>query len=127
MRKNQYEEALFKCEDDQFEIDMIIDTNTSAIRILGKSIRAFFVFVLSAFILICGLLLRLSPLLPYVVPPSLPSFFLHFVQLPTYLPNYFLCLHSTLLLILPYSYPSSFLHSLTPLPPSLLHSLTHET
>ena len=34
MRKNQYEEALFKCEDDQFEIDMIIDTNTSAIRIL---------------------------------------------------------------------------------------------
>ena len=36
MRKNQYEEALFKCEDDQFEIDMIIDTNTSAIRILGN-------------------------------------------------------------------------------------------
>ena len=36
MRKNQYEEALFKCEDDQFEIDMIIDTNTSAIRILGE-------------------------------------------------------------------------------------------
>ena len=34
MRKNQYEEALFKCEDDQFEIDMIIDTNMSAIRIL---------------------------------------------------------------------------------------------
>jgi paired amphipathic helix protein Sin3a len=34
MRKNQYEEALFKCEDDQFEIDMIIDTNASAIRIL---------------------------------------------------------------------------------------------
>lgn len=34
MRKNQYEEALFKCEDDRFEIDMLIDTNMSTIRIL---------------------------------------------------------------------------------------------
>ena len=34
MRKNQFEEALFKCEDDRFEIDMIIDTNMSAIRVL---------------------------------------------------------------------------------------------
>lgn len=34
MRKNQYEEALFKCEDDQFEIDMIIDSNTCTIRVL---------------------------------------------------------------------------------------------
>ena len=34
MRKNQYEEALFKCEDEIFEIDMIIDTNMSTIRIL---------------------------------------------------------------------------------------------
>ena len=42
MRKNQYEEALFKCEDDQFEIDMIIDTNTSAIRILGKLLCSLF-------------------------------------------------------------------------------------
>lgn len=34
MRKNQYEEALFKCEDDRFEIDMLIDTNLSTIRML---------------------------------------------------------------------------------------------
>jgi hypothetical protein len=33
-RKNQYEEALFRCEDDRFEIDMIIDSNMSTIRIL---------------------------------------------------------------------------------------------
>lgn len=34
MRKNQYEEALFKCEDERFEIDMVIDSNMSTIRIL---------------------------------------------------------------------------------------------
>lgn len=34
MRKNQYEEALFKCEDERFEIDMIIDANACTIRIL---------------------------------------------------------------------------------------------
>lgn len=34
MRKNQYEEALFKCEDERFEIDMIIDSNMSTIRLL---------------------------------------------------------------------------------------------
>jgi len=34
MRKNQYEEALFKCEDERFEIDMVIDSNMSAIRAL---------------------------------------------------------------------------------------------
>jgi paired amphipathic helix protein Sin3a len=34
MRKNQYEEALFKCEDERFEIDMIIDSNTNTIRVL---------------------------------------------------------------------------------------------
>ena len=32
MRKNQYEEALFRCEDDRFELDMVIETNASAIR-----------------------------------------------------------------------------------------------
>ena len=32
MRKNQYEEALFRCEDDRFELDMIIECNASAIR-----------------------------------------------------------------------------------------------
>lgn len=34
MRKNQYEEALFKCEDERFEIDMVIDSNTATIRVL---------------------------------------------------------------------------------------------
>jgi paired amphipathic helix protein Sin3a len=32
MRKNQYEEALFRCEDDRFELDMAIETSLSAIR-----------------------------------------------------------------------------------------------
>ena len=32
MRKNQYEEALFRCEDDRFELDMVIESNASAIR-----------------------------------------------------------------------------------------------
>jgi len=33
-RKNQYEEALFRSEDDRYDIDMIIDSNSSCIRIL---------------------------------------------------------------------------------------------
>ena len=33
-RKNQYEEALFRAEDDHFELDMIIDQNASAMRAL---------------------------------------------------------------------------------------------
>lgn len=32
MRKNQYEEALFRCEDDRFELDMCIETNASTLR-----------------------------------------------------------------------------------------------
>ena len=32
MRKNQYEESLFRCEDDRFELDMAIECNASAIR-----------------------------------------------------------------------------------------------
>ena len=32
MRKNQYEEALFRCEDDRYELDMVIECNSSAIR-----------------------------------------------------------------------------------------------
>ena len=32
MRKNQYEEALFRCEDDRFELDMAIECSLSAIR-----------------------------------------------------------------------------------------------
>jgi len=31
MRKNQYEESLFRCEDDRFELDMVIETNASAL------------------------------------------------------------------------------------------------
>lgn len=34
MRRNQYEEALFRCEDERFEIDMVIDSNTATIRVL---------------------------------------------------------------------------------------------
>ncbi len=34
MRKNQYEEALFKCEDDRYEIDLIIDSNFATIKVL---------------------------------------------------------------------------------------------
>ncbi len=34
MRKNQFEEALFKCEDDRFEVDALIDSNAGTIRIL---------------------------------------------------------------------------------------------
>jgi len=33
-RKNQYEENLFKCEDERFELDMVIENNASAIRVL---------------------------------------------------------------------------------------------
>ena len=34
MRKNTYEEALFKCEDDRYELDMAIDSNTATIHVL---------------------------------------------------------------------------------------------
>jgi paired amphipathic helix protein Sin3a len=33
-RKNQYEEVLFKCEDERYELDLVIELNTSAIRAL---------------------------------------------------------------------------------------------
>lgn len=32
MRKNQYEEALFRCEDDRYELDMCIETNCATLR-----------------------------------------------------------------------------------------------
>lgn len=32
MRKNQYEEVLFRCEDERFEIDMCIDSNAATLR-----------------------------------------------------------------------------------------------
>lgn len=34
MRKNQFEEALFKVEDERFEVDMVIDANMCTIRVL---------------------------------------------------------------------------------------------
>ena len=39
MRKNQYEEALFRCEDDRFELDMVIERNTSTMRAMGPLVR----------------------------------------------------------------------------------------
>ena len=39
MRKNQYEEALFRCEDDRFELDMVIERNTSTMRTMGPLVR----------------------------------------------------------------------------------------
>jgi paired amphipathic helix protein Sin3a len=35
MRKNQYEESLFRCEDDRFELDMVIETNESTFKVIG--------------------------------------------------------------------------------------------
>ena len=32
MRKNQYEEVLFRCEDERFEIDMVVDSNAATLR-----------------------------------------------------------------------------------------------
>jgi len=34
MRKNCYEEALFKCEDERYELDMVIQANLSTIKVL---------------------------------------------------------------------------------------------
>ena len=33
-KKNQFEEVLFKCEDDRFELDMLIDANRDTIHVL---------------------------------------------------------------------------------------------
>ena len=38
-RKNQYEESLFKCEDDRFELDMLIETNASTMRIMQSMLE----------------------------------------------------------------------------------------
>ena len=43
MRRNQYEEALFRCEDDRFEVDVILETTRSAIaqlHLLQKELEA---------------------------------------------------------------------------------------
>ena len=43
MRRNQYEEALFRCEDDRFEVDVILETTRSAIaqlHLLNRELEA---------------------------------------------------------------------------------------
>ena len=40
-RKNQYEELLFKCEDDRFELDLLVEGNVSAIRQLELLLASF--------------------------------------------------------------------------------------
>ena len=40
-RKNQYEELLFKCEDDRFELDLLVEGNVSAIRQLEILLASF--------------------------------------------------------------------------------------
>eukprot|EP00798_Chlamydomonas_sp_ICE-L_P000490 gene490-1896_t len=39
MRKNQYEEALFRCEDDRYEFDMCIETNHAALKLHGPIVE----------------------------------------------------------------------------------------
>uniref|UniRef100_A0A7S3QMC6 Histone deacetylase interacting domain-containing protein n=1 Tax=Dunaliella tertiolecta TaxID=3047 RepID=A0A7S3QMC6_DUNTE len=39
MRKNQYEEALFRCEDDRYEFEMCIEQNRSAMRALRPMVE----------------------------------------------------------------------------------------
>eukprot|EP00899_Mesostigma_viride_P008288 jgi/Mesvir1/17460/Mv08734-RA.1 len=36
MRKNQYEESLFRCEDDRFELDMVIESNMSTLAVMTR-------------------------------------------------------------------------------------------
>lgn len=40
MRKNQYEESLFRCEDDRFELDMIIETNESCFKVCAALVTS---------------------------------------------------------------------------------------
>lgn len=41
MRKNQYEEAIFRSEDERFEVDMVIDSNCTCIRVLEAMTEEF--------------------------------------------------------------------------------------
>lgn len=45
-RKNIYEENLFKCEDERFELDMVIENNAAAIRVLEPVVEQVCVCVL---------------------------------------------------------------------------------
>lgn len=40
LRKNQYEEMLFKCEDDRFELDLVIELNASTVRTLERVLKS---------------------------------------------------------------------------------------
>eukprot|EP00798_Chlamydomonas_sp_ICE-L_P013837 gene13837-19758_t len=40
MRKNQYEEALFRCEDDRYDFEIVIETNAAALRLLRLIVEA---------------------------------------------------------------------------------------
>lgn len=40
-RKTQYEELLFKCEDDRFEMDLLVESNSSAVRALELLLASF--------------------------------------------------------------------------------------
>jgi len=39
MRKNQYEESLFRCEDDRYELDMLLETTLSTANVVGESVE----------------------------------------------------------------------------------------
>ncbi|KAH9569220.1 hypothetical protein CY35_03G120900 [Sphagnum magellanicum] len=39
MRKNPYEESLFRCEDDRYELDMLLETTLSTANLIGESIE----------------------------------------------------------------------------------------
>ena len=55
MRKNQYEEALFRVEDDRFELDMMIETNASAMRTMANLARQLEVSIAPYLIADCSL------------------------------------------------------------------------
>lgn len=41
MRKNQYEDALFRCEDDRFELDMVIHSNESCLKAVHALLKKY--------------------------------------------------------------------------------------
>jgi len=77
MRRNQYEEALFKCEDERFEIDMVIDSNTATIRVLeplAEEIAALKAQEEGRCVYYAFLSLESLHTLPPSLPPSLPPY-----------------------------------------------------
>jgi paired amphipathic helix protein Sin3a len=39
MRKNKFEEMLFRCEDDRFELDLVIECNLNIIKVLESIMK----------------------------------------------------------------------------------------